>query len=115
MKNRVIAGEYKNWDVLFSFNKMYVMSGLKKEEIKKTSVCSWSVVDDVAKNPVWKPLIGSSVGGMLFGPFGAMTGAAIGSRNASHTYFVSVEYYSGDKSLLQLDAKGYQNLVQCLY
>ena len=50
MKNQVVAGDYKNWDVIFNFGKMYFMHRLKKVKITKSMVSSWDVIDDIEKN-----------------------------------------------------------------
>lgn len=115
MKNQVVAGDYKNWDVIFNFGKMYFMHRLKKIKITKSMVSSWDVIDDIEKNSVWCPIIGAGVGSMLFGTIGAFAGAAVASGRSNSTYLISVEFISGKRSLLQLDSQGYNNLVKSLY
>ena len=114
MKNQVVAGDYKNWDVCFYFGKMYFMLRLKKIQITKKMVLSWDVIDDIEKNALWKPVLGAGIGGIIFGPVGAMAGAAV-SGSSETSYLVSLEFISGKKSLLQLDVQGYNNLIKYLY
>ena len=115
MKNQVAAGDYKNWDVIFHFGKMYFMHRLKKVKITKSTVSSWDVIDDIEKNSFWGPIIGAGVGSMLFGTVGAFAGAAVAGNRTNSTYLISVEFINGKRSLLQLDSQGYNDLIKCLY
>ena len=47
MKNIVVAGEYKDHQIAFNFGKLYFLQGMKTQEIAKTSVSSWQVVDNL--------------------------------------------------------------------
>ncbi len=114
MKIKVIAGDYKNWDVLYTHDKMYFMHRMKKVLIDKSSVDKWELIDDIEKNSLWSHAIGAGIGGLMFGTVGAVVGAVM-SGNKSNTYLVSIEFLSGKKSLLQLDDDGYKNLIKCLF
>lgn len=114
MKNQVVAGDYINWDVVFHLGKVYLMHMLTKIEITRSVVRSWNVVDDVEKNSIWGPIIGAGIGNTLFGTAGAFAGALIGKRT-NVTYLVSVEFIDGKRSLLQLDAKGYNGFIKGVY
>ena len=73
MKNRVIAGDYKDWDVIIG-GKMYLMRGLKKVDVNKTTVAKYEVINEVQNHSFWKPLVAGGVGGMMFGPLGMLAG-----------------------------------------
>ena len=115
MKNTVIAGEYKDYQVAFNFGKLYFLQGFKTQEIAKTSVSSWQVVDNLQTDSYWGKVIGAGVGGLMLGPLGAFLGASAVSKGVVNNYLISIEYFSGKKSLLQLDAEGYKNLVKFLF
>ena len=115
MKNIVVAGEYKDHQIAFNFGKLYFLQGMKTQEIAKTSVSSWQVVDNLQTDSYWGKVIGAGVGGLMLGPIGAFLGASAVSKGVVNSYLISIEYYSGKKSLLQLDAQGYKNLVKFLF
>lgn len=115
MNNQVIAGDYKNWDVVFSFNKIYLMHKMQKIQIKKNSISSWELINDIEKNTLWSQVIASGVGGIIFGTVGAIAGGAIASKKSNTIYLISIEFLSGKKSLLQLDSKAYLEFVKYLY
>jgi hypothetical protein len=115
MKNIVIAGEYKDYEVMFNFGKLYFLFGMKTQEIPKTNVAKWEVVDNVQTDSYWGKVVGAGVGGLLLGPLGAILGATAVNKNVVNNYLISLEYNSGKKSLLQLDAQGYKNLIKTLF
>ena len=114
-KNRVVAGDYNNFEVIFYFGTMYFIRGLKKISVTKNVVSSWSLVHNVGTHSVWGPIVGAGIGGLIFGPVGAMSGAAIVGGRSNKSYFVSLEFVSGKKSLVQLDETSYNQLIKYLY
>ncbi len=116
MSNKIIAGDYNNWDVVFSLSKMYFMRGLKREHIDKSTIVFWDVLQDVQSHSFWGPVLGAGAGGLMLGPLGAIAGAALGSRGSKTAYYlVSLDFASGKKSLLQLDPQGFNEFRRCIF
>ena len=113
MKNQVIAGDYKNWEVIPSGNKIYFMRGLKKTLVDRTTVAKYELISDVQNNSFWKPLLAGGVGGMVFGPLGMIAGVA--STAKKQTLLVSIEFNDGKKSLVEVDQNGYKKIMTACF
>ena len=113
MKNQVIAGNYKDWDIIIS-DKIYFMRGLKKVVVDKMTVAKYEVIDDIDNNSFWKPLVAGGIGGMLFGGLGMVVGAAAGLKKQQN-FLISIEFLNGEKSLLEVDAKGYKEIIRAMF
>lgn len=113
MANLVVAGDYQDWNVIYTFGKLYFMKGLKKELITKSMVAKWEVVQNVNQNSFWKSMAGAHVGSMFFGSAGAFIGA--NAANRQDDYLVSIEFISGKRSLLQIEYKLYMTFIKYFY
>lgn len=112
-KNTVIAGDYINQDVVVVGKKFYFMQGLKKVAFEKADVFKHELVSNVSENPFWSTVARGCVGQMVFGPVGAIVGMASAPKGTE--YLLSIEFNSGEKSLLSLDNKTYKSLIALIF
>ena len=113
MKNKVVAGDFQNYDIICRGNKLYFMHRLSKQEIAKSDIARFDTVSDVSQNALWKPLLCGGIGSAMFGLPGMMLGAAAGSGgNGAKTFLVSLEFNDGRKSLLEVDKGVYKALFR---
>ena len=109
----VIAGDYEGCEVIVTGNKFHLMRGMKRTEFDKSMVNKYELVDDLSKSSLWSAVVRGGVGGIFFGPLGAVAGAATAKKQTE--YLFSVEYTAGGKSLMSLDADTYRKLLRLLY
>lgn len=112
-KGKVIAGDYNGYDVIAYDNKCYFMLHLKRISVDKSVVAKYEVVNDVENHSYWKSLAKGAVGGMLFGPVGML--AAVASNSKKTSYLISIEFNNGEKSLIEVEADEYKNILCALY
>ena len=114
MKNKVVAGDYQNWDVICRGKKLYFMHRLTKQVIDKADIARFDTISDVSQSSLWKPLLCGGIGSAVFGLPGMMMGAAAGSGGNGKLFLVSLEFVDGRKSLVQVDQKIYTALFRIL-
>ncbi|MBQ3063415.1 MAG: hypothetical protein IJC99_01250 [Clostridia bacterium] len=113
MKNKVVAGDFQNWDIICRGNRLYFMHRLTKEEITKNDIARFETVSDVSEHSLWKPLLAGGIGSAMFGLPGMMIGAAAASGGrGSKSFLVSLEFIDGRKSLLEVDKAIYKILFR---
>ena len=112
-KGKVIAGDYKGYDVIAYDNKCYFMLRLKKVNVDKSAVAKYEVVNDVESHSYWKTLTKGAVGGMLLGPVGML--AAVASNSAKTSYLLSIEFNDGKKSLIEVAADECKSILCALF
>lgn len=82
--------------------------------IKKERIIPYTILDENNKNSseysFWKGALGVA----LFGGFGTVVG--IGGKNkSSKEYLISIEWKSGEKSLILLDDEYYKVFVRSMF
>lgn len=114
-KNRVIAGTYQGRHVMEVWGKLYIFTGLFKEDvtINKSTVCRYEVMSETQTKSAASVAGRGLVGGLLLGPVGLLAGAL--SARAKGDYVVAIEFHNGDKSLLEIDEKLYKTLLRHLF
>lgn len=112
-KNIVIAGDYINQDVVVTGKKFYFMQGLKKVAFEKADVSKHELISNVSENPFWSAVARGCVGQIVLGPVGAIVGLATTPKETE--YMLSIEFNSGEKSLLSLDSKTYKSIIALIF
>ncbi len=90
MKNRIIAGDFQGWDIirganLFGKPKLFFSNILKREEVSKSTVSRYEIVERKSLGKGKEALI------------------------------ISIELNSGKKALLEVDEKMYKEILAVLY
>lgn len=115
--NSVIAGDYKDYIVCQSTTKMngLKLSAIFKKdiEIDSTTVETYEIMDEKNSKSMTSGVIRGAVGAAIFGPIGAVAGAA--SAKSKSRYRVSVLFKDGKKSLLYIDQKTLDKLTEILF
>ncbi len=89
MKSKIIAGDFKGWDIVESFNllhkpRLYFTNILNREEISKDTVSKYEIVNQ--------------------------TSGIMKSK-----YIISIVLKSGKKALIEANEKFWNKLLQLLY
>lgn len=109
--NYVVEGKYKNdrinqtsTELCLNKNRGYFI---------KSWISSYQVLDENNKSSseysFWKGALGVAV----FGAIGAVAG--IGGKKSSKEYLVSIEWKSGEKSLVLLDDEYYKVFIKSMF
>lgn len=112
-KNKVIAGDYSGWDVIAGHGKLHFMQRFKRIVLDRTTVSHMETVDARSGNSFWGSFLRGYVGNALLGPAGlfAATSSAAGKR----AVLLSVEFVSGERSLIEVDDGTYRKILQVLF
>ena len=111
--NYVLEGQYKDKEI-YHFSKNNFIEIIGGSSIKKERVVSYTILDENSKDSseysFWKGALGVA----LFGGIGAV--AVIGGKNkSSKEYLISIEWKSGEKSLILLDEKYYKIFIASMF
>lgn len=111
--NYVLEGEYKNKEI-YCPSKSDTLKIISGSSIKKERKVSYTILDENNKNSseysFWKGALGIA----LFGNFGVVAG--IGGKNkSSKEYLISIEWKSGEKSLILLDDEYYKVFIKSMF
>ena len=111
--NYVIKGKYENQPV--KLMKWKNDSWLELDGgLNKRYISSYTILDENNKNSseysFWKGALGVAI----FGNFGVVAG--IGGKNkSSKEYLISIEWTSGEKSLILLDDEYYKVFIKSMF
>lgn len=112
-QNRVIAGDYCGWDVVIGGSKMALMYRLTKLNVDKTDIVKWELVDSQSGNSFWSSFLRGYIGNAVLGPAGVLA-STMHSASAKN-YFISIEFVTGKRSLLEVDDKLCRKIIQIFY
>lgn len=112
-KNKVIAGDYSGWDVIVGHGKVNFMQRLKRVVLDKSTVGHYEVVDARSANSFWGSFLRGYVGNAVLGPAGLF--AANFSASDKRAVLISVEFVSGERSLIEVDDGTYRKFLQALF
>ena len=139
--NKIISGTYKNFEIAGGGGRIWIYNAQKEVQINRETIEKYEVIDTIETTTAHttsnskgtsrkgtKSLAGRAiVGGVLFGPVGAVVGAATAkNKNKSTTegttvetstreFKVSVTFKDGSQVLLHLDEVGYDNLLVAVF
>lgn len=112
-KNKVVAGDYEGWDVVCSFGKFYFMKRLDRRPLDRVNVSRYEVVDARTGSGFWGSAIRGLAANAVFGGVGAY--AAMSSSASKRAILVSVEFFNGERSLIEIDEPTYSKMLKALY
>lgn len=113
-KNEVIAGDYTGRKVRCTAKRVILDRGFQKPiEVDYTTVSKYEVLDQDTSKSLLSTFGRGLVGNALFGSVGMVAGA-MSAKNAS-IVIMSLEFYNGDRSLLEVDQKVYQTILRALF
>lgn len=113
MISHVTAGDYLGWLAKTGISGVVLTKGLKKVKLNKETVDKYEVMTNEHRKSATSGVVRGVVGGALLGGVGALAGAL--SASEVGVYQVAVEFKDGKKSLLKIDNKIYDRLVQDLF
>lgn len=113
MKNTVVAGDYKNKNLILENDLLYIMEGLfKKYPINKDTVEEYEVLDENSRVSGSSAIGRAFIGSAILGPAGLLAAVTAKKKN---TIVVAVQFKDGKKSLIELNEKYYKCLVRSFF
>ncbi|MDD7625020.1 MAG: hypothetical protein PUJ56_02400 [Butyricicoccus sp.] len=113
VKNGVIAGDYKGYDMIRFFGKIHLMGILPPPIIiDKTTVERYEVVDKNNETSISSAFGRAAAGSLLFGPIGLAAGFTAQKKNI-HT--IALYFKDGKKSLLEVNDANYKAIMKKLF
>ncbi len=110
--NRVIAGDYAGLAVSAMFGAPYIMA-TPPVYLDRGTVASHELMDESHKKSTGNVIGRGIVGGLLFGPVGALGGAlTAGTKGA---YVIRIQFKNGKKSLIEVDQKLYKTIMKAMF
>lgn len=111
MANKVIAGLYKDYNVVMDGeNNLYLKRMFDKIPLSAHNVRTVQIIDKSSGKSLEDTLVGGLIGGLIFGPIGMVGGALLGG--SSKMYHIEVTYIEGGASLLHVEKKYHQALLE---
>lgn len=114
-KNKVIAGDYVGKQVLGGGVSQagISLSFLKQLYLNKTTVESYELITDEHQKSAASGIARGLVGGALLGPVGMLAGG-LSAKNKG-IYHVAIQFKDGKRSLLEVDDKIYNAIIQACF
>lgn len=109
-KNMVIAGDFKGDSVYISFLTDEVHIG--NFNVNKQTIANIEIVDEDSRKSAASALGRAAVGAIALGGIGIVAGLT-GKNKKSYT--LSVEFKSGERSLIEVDEKIYKRIITIMY
>lgn len=111
--NSVIAGDYTGKDIVSCFGSIYITIDYNDSvTICKSTVESYSIVDENQQKSATSAVGRAMVGGALLGGVGLFAGL---SAKNKRTFTVEILFKDGKKSLALLNDKTYAALLKALF
>ena len=112
--NSILEGKYKNEKIKCFSDSIYLPNIDHGYYMTKNHIYSYTILDENSKNSseysFWKGALGVA----LFGSFGAVAGIG-GKKKTSKEYLISIEWKSGEKSLILLDDEYYKVFIKSMF
>lgn len=112
-KGKVIAGDYKNYNVVAYWGKCYFTHRLQRIKVNKSVVARFEIISDVNRHPFWSTLVKGAIGRAVFGTLGAAS--AISSSLNKKVYIISIEFKNGRRSLIKVSDLDYVSVLRAIY
>lgn len=139
--NEIISGTYADYDLIVGNGRLWIFNDSNEVQINKTTIEKYEIVDTTTtttsnttttskgkSRKSTKSMAGRAiVGGVLFGPVGAIVGAGTAKRknqtvsNGTTTatmereFKILVTFKDNTQALLELDEEGYDNLLVAIF
>ena len=112
-KNKVIAGDYVDWDVICGAGKLDFMHRLSRVNLNRNSVLKYELIDGTNGNSFWNTFLRGYVSYAILGTAGLIA-SSIGSAH-QRIVLVSIEFKNGKRSLIEVDEEHYKKILKVLY
>lgn len=113
-KNRVIAGDYNGMPITGGFGQVRLsVSTFKSIVLNSSTVETYEIITDEHRKSAASGVARGIVGGVLLGSVGMLAGALSAKEKA--TYHVAIQFKDGKKSLIEVDDKIYNGIVQACF
>lgn len=139
--NEVISGTYVDYDLVVGHGRLWIVNDSNEVQINKATIEKYEIIDTTSittsettstsrgtSRKGTKSMVGRAiVGGVLFGPVGAVVGAGtaknknksvskgVTTSTSEREFKVLVSFKDNTQALLQLDEIGYENLLVAVF
>ena len=112
--NKVIAGKYEGKSIISTSGRVFISIGVFSPlELTNDIITSYEVLNGEQRKSAKSGIARGLVGGALFGGVGALAGGL--SAKSKGKYQIALEFYDGEKSLLEVDDKIYKLIMKALF
>lgn len=112
-RGKVIAGDYKNYEVVSYGGRCYFEHLLNSVSVNRNVISRYEIVSNIEKHPFWGTLVKGLIGKTLFGTIGAAS--AMSTSMGRKVYIISIEFKNGKRSLIEVPDVDYKSILQALY
>lgn len=139
--NTILSGTFTGYRLIIRNGKIWIVNRLNEVQINKSTIEKYEIVDTInttisrsttatkgTSRKSTKSMAGRGiVGGVIFGPVGAVVGAAtaknknqsvsegVTTEKTTREFKVLVSFQDGKEALLRLDELGYENFLAATY
>lgn len=113
-KNKVIAGDYNGKLIISVYSNAKIVIGLFKKDIElnKDTIESYELITDEHRKSAVSGVARGLVGGALLGPVGLLAGLSAKNKGI---YQVAIQFKDGKRSLIEVDDKIYNAIIQSCF
>ena len=115
-KNKVIAGDYENKNVIGKAGMKHpviTLGFVNSIPINKETVDSYELITNEHTKSAASGITRGLVGGALLGPVGLLTGIATAKNKG--IYQVAIQFKDGKRSLIEIDDPAYKLLIKACF
>ena len=112
-KNKVIAGDYVDWDVICGAGKLDFMHRLSRVNLSRNSVLKYELIDESNSGSFWGAFLRGYFSHAILGTAGLLA-SSIGSAQRK-ILLLSIEFKNGKRSLIEVDEAHYKKILKVLY
>lgn len=113
MSNKVLAGDYEGYKVVKTIGSIYFQNIVDMVPLDKTTVEDYEVITEEHRKSAKSGVVRGAIGASLLGPVGLLAGGI--SAKKKGTYQLTIQFKSGERSLVEVDEKIYKQLIKNLF
>lgn len=113
-KNKVVAGDYIDKPIVRvgMFASIAVGIFKKNVDLDKNNIASYELITDEHRKSAASGIARGLVGGALLGPVGLLAGLSAKNKGI---YQVAIQFKDGKRSLIEVDDKIYNAIIQSCF
>lgn len=113
-KNKVIAGDYNGKSIISVYSNVKIVIWLFKKDIalNKDTIESYELITDEHRKSAVNGVARGLVGGALLRPVGLLAGLSAKNKGI---YQVAIQFKDGKRSLIEVDDKIYNAIIQSCF
>lgn len=112
-KNKVIAGDYVDWDVVCGAGKFDFMYRLSRVNLSRNSVIKYELIDGSNGDSFWGTFLRGYIGHAVLGTAGLIASSIKSAHQ--RVILLSIEFKNGKRSLIEVDEDHYKKILKVLY